>query len=174
MTPQEAFASYVTNRRGFEMPLHSRSRTTKGHQRTRLPRRPIAEVAVWRADRTHDESLPQAALILVELANKRSVAASARSANELVDVSWLTLRLRIFGTQRTAAEGRHRHGRQLRQMTVIELFGLWKPFPHLDRTTDDGRAIPQRSSLAPAMRLMRTVLRQDTALVALAFVQVRV
>src|SRR5438445_12319146 len=32
----EAFASYVTNRRGFEMPLHSRSRTTKGHQRTRL------------------------------------------------------------------------------------------------------------------------------------------
>jgi hypothetical protein len=142
MTPQEAFASYVTNRRGFEMPLHSRSRTTKGHQRTRLPRRPIAEVAVWRADRTHDESLPQAALILVELANKRSVAASARSANELVDVSWLTLRLRIFGTQRTAAEERHRHGRQLRQMTVIELFGLWKPFPHLHRTTDDGRAIP--------------------------------
>ena len=120
-------------------PDHAPPKVTKGpgSRAAQSPKSPSG-----RADRTHDESLPQAALILVELANKRSVAASARSANELVDVSWLTLRLRIFGTQRTAAEERHRHGRQLRQMTVIELFGLWKPFPHLHRTTDDSRAIP--------------------------------
>jgi hypothetical protein len=49
--------------------------------------RPISKVAIGRPDRPHDESLSKAELILVELADKRSVAAGTRSANELGEVS---------------------------------------------------------------------------------------
>ena len=59
-------------------------------------------------------ALSKAELTLVELANKCSVAASARSADELVEVSWLTLWLRVVGAERTAAEEPHRHSCQLR------------------------------------------------------------
>jgi hypothetical protein len=106
-----------------------------------IDRRPSSEVTVGRSDRARDESLSKAELTPVELANKRSVAASARSADELVEVSWLTLWLRIVGAERTTAEEPHRHGGQLRLMTVNELFRLWKPFPHVHRTPDDGRVI---------------------------------
>ena len=61
---------------------------------------------------------------LSSLPNERSVAASARSADEFVELSWLTLWLRIVETQRTAAEEPHRHGRQLLLMKVNELFRL--------------------------------------------------
>ncbi len=103
---------------------------------------PISEVTVGRPDRARDESLSKAELILVELAHKRSVAASARSADELVEVTWLPLWLRILGTQRTTAEEPHRHGRQLRLIAFNEQNRLWKPCAHVHRTTDHGRVIP--------------------------------